>query len=107
MPVRLWHFTWPEHVESILANGLQDGTQGFVFFAPPGDTYWELSGKILLEVSIDVDDTPVDFYKYESIDYGKNNFCQITFRIPAAFLKDHKATIRIVPVDEYRRPITG
>ena len=54
MPVRLWHFTWPEHVESILANGLQDGTQGFVFFAPPGDTYWELGGKVLLEVSIDV-----------------------------------------------------
>jgi hypothetical protein len=101
MPIQLWHFTWPEHADLILADGFRDGRLGFVFFSPPRDTYWELSGKLLLEVTLDVDEVMVAINRSES--HYANNYRQIVYRIPAAYANAHLTAIRVVPVDEYRR----
>ena len=39
MPTLLWHSTWPDRAESIMANGFRDGEQGFVYFSPLHDSY--------------------------------------------------------------------
>jgi hypothetical protein len=101
MPIHLWHSTWPEFAELILANGFRDGENGFVFFGLPRDTTWILSGKVLLEVSLDISADMIDGYKSESVDTDGGNYCQILFKIPATVVKDHQTAIRTVPVAEY------
>jgi hypothetical protein len=64
----LWHFTWPLNVASIQTDGFRDGELGFVWFAPHSDTYWKLSGKVLLEVVLDVEEADLDPYRRSSED---------------------------------------
>jgi hypothetical protein len=117
----LWHFTWPVNVAPIQANGFRDGEFGFVWFAPPSDTYWQLSGKVLLEVTLDVNEADLDPYRSSSEDTAGSYewsaeegrwkespriYRQVLYKIPADFFNTHCTGIRLVPQDEYR-PKTG
>ncbi len=99
----LWHATWAENVGKIQTNGFSNNEHGFVWFSPPGDTYWRIGDRVILEVVLDIADDDLEARSYKSVSVDEDETCephrincQVTYKIPAEFVNAHKKTIGVV-----------
>jgi hypothetical protein len=94
MPVRLWHFTWPENVASIHANGFRGNQYGFVYFCETGEKLFSSQGMELLEVCLDLTDGELALYSWRRMDGVRT---VIMYLIPDDIVNERKLEIRALP----------
>ncbi len=118
MAFKIWHFTPFCYVEPIRTDGFRDGDQGFVWFTTAGDTHHDLIVRVLLEVTLDVDERALVPFAMRVVDRTRWDeetrsmvatddpaliYRRTDYKIPAAFVNAHAIGIRLVPSEEYRK----